>query len=141
MGVSFLPLWFGGHSLWLMILGILVLDVGVQGLQVTNQSIIYRLAPEARSRINSSYMVCYFVGGALGSAVGSWLYGDHRWAGVCVFGAGLGAAAVVLALVDVVRRTSHAARGRRRAPPVTPPPVVRRVDPRRTRSVGRPLRR
>ena len=109
VGVSFLPLWFGGHSLWLMILGILVLDVGVQGLQVTNQSIIYRLAPEARSRINSSYMVCYFVGGALGSAVGSWLYGEHRWAGVCIFGAGLGAAALLLALVDVVRRTSHRA--------------------------------
>ena len=91
----------------MMILGILVMDVGVQGLQVTNQSIIYRLAPDARSRVNSAYMVCYFVGGAAGSAVGSWIYGEHRWAGVCLLGAGLGAAAVVLALVDVVRRASH----------------------------------
>ena len=70
MAVSFLPLWLGRHDLAMMIVGVLVLDVGVQGLQVTNQSIIYRLAPDARSRINSAYMVCYFVGGALGSAGG-----------------------------------------------------------------------
>ena len=55
----------------MLIVGILVLDIGVQGLQVTNQSIIYRLAPEARSRITSAYMVCYFAGGAIGSALGA----------------------------------------------------------------------
>ncbi len=107
IAVSFLPLWLGDHSLWLMIVGILVMDIGVQGLQVTNQSIIYRLAPNARSRINSSYMVCYFVGGAIGSAVGGWLYGSHGWAGVCLFGGGLGLVAVLLAAVDGIRRTSH----------------------------------
>ena len=66
--MSFLPLWWGRHDLAMLIVGILLLDVGVQGLQVTNQSLIYRLAPDARSRINSAYMVCYFAGGALGSA-------------------------------------------------------------------------
>ena len=101
-GASFVPLWLGGHDLAMMILGVLVLDVGVQGLQVTNQSIIYRLAPDARSRINSAYMVCYFVGGALGSATASWLYGSHRWAGVCLLGAGIGAAAVALAVLDLL---------------------------------------
>ncbi len=68
VGVSFLPLWLGGHDLLWLIAGILVLDVGVQGLQVTNQSLIYRLAPDSRSRVNSAYMVCYFAGGAIGSA-------------------------------------------------------------------------
>jgi len=104
VAVSFLPLWFGGHDLAMMIVGILALDVGVQGLQVTNQSIIYQLAPDARSRINSAYMVSYFIGGALGSAVGSWLYGSHRWAGVCVLGAAIGAVAFGLAVVDSLRR-------------------------------------
>lgn len=107
LAVSFLPLWLGGHDLAMLVLGILALDVGVQGLQVTNQSIIYRLAPDARSRINSAYMVCYFIGGALGSAAGSWTYAAHRWAGVCVLGAGLGAVAVVLALHDVARGADH----------------------------------
>jgi predicted MFS family arabinose efflux permease len=83
--------------------------VGVQGLQVTNQSIIYRLAPDARSRINSAYMVCYFIGGAIGSAGGSWCYANHGWAGVCVFGGALGLVAVVLALHDVVRGAEHTA--------------------------------
>jgi len=101
-GVSFLPLWLGGHDLAMMIVGVLVLDVGVQGLQVTNQSLIYRLAPEARSRINSAYMVCYFAGGAVGSASASWLYGSHRWAGVCLLGAGIGVAAVALAVADAL---------------------------------------
>ena len=109
VATSFVPLWWGGHDLTMMIVGILVLDVGVQGLQVTNQSIIYRLAPDARSRINSAYMVCYFIGGAIGSAGGSWCYANHGWAGVCVFGGALGLVAVVLALHDVVRGAEHTA--------------------------------
>ncbi|HVC66585.1 MAG TPA: MFS transporter [Acidimicrobiales bacterium] len=115
MGASFLPLWLGGHDLAMMIVGVLVLDVGVQGLQVTNQSMIYRLAPEARSRINSAYMVCYFAGGAVGSATASWLYGSHRWAGVCLLGAGIGVAAVALAVADAL---GHRARPARAAPVV-----------------------
>ncbi len=107
-GGSFLPLWLGGHDLAMMVLGVLVLDVGVQGLQVTNQSIIYRLAPEARSRINSAYMVCYFVGGALGSAAGAWIYGSRGWAAVCLMGAAVGAVALVLAGVDGVRGPGRA---------------------------------
>ncbi len=108
VGVSFLPLWWGRHNLTMLIVGIVLLDVGVQGLQVTNQSIIYRLAPDARSRINSAYMVCYFAGGAVGSALGSTLYESHRWAGVCMLGAAIGIAATVAALVDGARRPSVA---------------------------------
>jgi predicted MFS family arabinose efflux permease len=113
VGVSFLPLWAGRNHLAMMIIGILVLDVGVQGLQVTNQSMIYRLAPEARSRITSAYMVCYFAGGAIGSALGGSLYASHRWAGVCVLGAVIGIAATVAALIDAVRRMAVPARDSR----------------------------
>ena len=102
--VSFLPLWWGRHNLSMLIVGIVLLDVGVQGLQVTNQSLIYRLAPDARSRVNSAYMVCYFAGGALGSALGSSIYESHRWAGVCVLGAVIGIVATLAAVVDGVRR-------------------------------------
>ena len=106
MALSFLPLWWGRHDLVMLIVGILLLDVGVQGLQVTNQSLIYRLAPDARSRINSAYMVCYFAGGAVGSAVGSSVYQSHRWAGVCALGAAIGIVATVAAVVDGLRRTT-----------------------------------
>ena len=102
---SFVPLWIGRDNLTMLIVGILALDVGVQGLQVTNQSLIYQLAPEARSRINSVYMVCYFAGGAIGSAVGASIYSSHRWAGVCVLGAVIGVFVTVAAVVDAIRKS------------------------------------
>lgn len=105
--VSFLPIWWGRHSLAMLILGIVLLDVGAQGLQVTNQSLIYRLAPHARSRINSSYMVSYFIGGAVGSYVGSLVYAHDKWAGVSVLGAALGALATLLAVVDALSKKAH----------------------------------
>jgi predicted MFS family arabinose efflux permease len=100
---SFVPIYLGRHSLLALIVGIVVLDVGVQGLQVTNQSLIYRLAPEARSRITSSYMVCYFVGGAAGSAVSGSVYAAGGWAGVCVLGAAVGLVAVAVGVFDALR--------------------------------------
>jgi predicted MFS family arabinose efflux permease len=103
IGVSFLPTFAGHHSLPELIVGIVVLDIGVQGLQVTNQSLIYRLAPEARSRVNSSYMVCYFVGGAAGSAVAGALYQSSGWLGVCAAGAAVGLAATLVGLYDLLR--------------------------------------
>ncbi|HEY1706522.1 MAG TPA: MFS transporter [Trebonia sp.] len=100
---SFALLWFGRDNLILLIVGIIVLDIGVQGIQVTNQSVVYKLA-EARSRVNAGYMVTYFIGGALGSALGGALYDSHGWAGVCVLGAAIGAAITVFALLSAARR-------------------------------------
>jgi predicted MFS family arabinose efflux permease len=103
VGASFLPLWFGRHSLGALIAGIIALDIGVQGLQVTNQSLIYRLAPETRSRVTSVYMVMYFAGGALGSAGGGVAYNADGWAGICVVGAVIGAVAVAVWAFDALR--------------------------------------
>jgi predicted MFS family arabinose efflux permease len=103
IALSFLPLWWGRHDLVMLIVGIVVLDIGVQGLQVTNQSLIYRLAPELRSRITSGYMVCYFAGGAAGSALGSSLYDGHGWSGVCALGSAIGIVAVLLAAAEARR--------------------------------------
>lgn len=100
--LSFAALWAGRHSLGWLIVGILALDVGAQGLQVTNQSLIYTLAPEARSRVNSAYMVCYFTGGAAGSAVAAALYDSGGWGPVCILGAGIGAAALALSGFDTL---------------------------------------
>jgi predicted MFS family arabinose efflux permease len=83
-------LWLGRSSLAALIVGIVVLDIGTQGMQITNQAIIYALRPDARSRINSAYMVCYFIGGAVGSVTAGVVYGSHGWSGVCLLGAGFG---------------------------------------------------
>ena len=95
---SFVVLWTGRTSIVAIVVGVVVLDVGVQGIQVLNQSVIYELAPEARSRINSVYMTIYFVGGAIGSAVAGVAYDRGGWGWVCALGAAIGAAAILTAI-------------------------------------------
>ena len=100
---SFALLWAGRTSLAFLIIGIVVLDMGTQGMQITNQAVIYALRPDARSRINSAYMVCYFLGGAAGSLAAGALYGTHGWAGVCILGAGFGVLTLAMSAYDRLR--------------------------------------
>lgn len=76
-----------GYSLWGLAAGVILLDLGVQGGHVANQTRIYALVPEARSRLNTVYMVTFFLGGALGSALGAYGWTHWRWNGVCAAGA------------------------------------------------------
>jgi predicted MFS family arabinose efflux permease len=92
----------GKTSVVLLLLGIVVLDAGVQGMQIVNQSVIYELEPEARSRINSAYMTCYFVGGAVGSVAAGSVYAAGGWDAVCLLGAGFGVLALAMTVVDRV---------------------------------------
>jgi predicted MFS family arabinose efflux permease len=71
----------------------------VQASHISNQTRIYALAPELRNRLNAVYMVTYFLGGALGSAAGSWAWQHGGWPGVCAVGAALGAAGAVTILL------------------------------------------
>ena len=87
--LGFVLLWRGGVSLPALLAGVLVLDVGSSGLHLSNQSEIFRLRPEARSRINAFYMTTCFVGAAAGSAVAAFVYQRWSWDGVCVLGAGI----------------------------------------------------
>jgi predicted MFS family arabinose efflux permease len=100
---SFGLLWLGRTSLAAIIVGIVVLDIGTQGMQITNQAVIYSLRPDARSRINSAYMVCYFIGGAVGSFAAGALYGSFGWAGVCLLGTGFGVATLAMSAFDRIR--------------------------------------
>lgn len=93
----------GSSSLAGVIGGIVVLDLGVQGLQITNQTIIYGALPSARSRITSVYMASYFAGGAAGSLGGGAAYSLGGWPAACALGASLGGVAVVLWLLESAR--------------------------------------
>lgn len=99
--VAWLPLWAGSRSLAAFVVGVVLLDIGAQGLHITNQGAIYRIRAEARSRVTSVYMVCYFIGGALGSALSTYAYQRDGWDGACLLGAGFAAGAVVLAVAAV----------------------------------------
>jgi predicted MFS family arabinose efflux permease len=110
MLVAYGLIWRGAGSLAALIAGIVVLDVGAQAIHITNQGEIYRLQPEARSRINAFYMVSCFTGAAAGSATASLAYASAGWAGVCLLGACFGAASLAWWGVELARRAD--ARGR-----------------------------
>lgn len=98
--ISWVPLWLGRHHLGWLIVGILVLDVGVQGTQVTNQSVMYATGGEDRSRANAAYMVCYFAGGAAGSAAAAAAYASGGWSAVTLLGGAVAVLGVLAALAD-----------------------------------------
>jgi predicted MFS family arabinose efflux permease len=100
--VSWWPVALGRHSLLALIIGVIVLDLAVQGLHISNQSQIYRLRPEARARITSAYMTAYFTGGAAGSALSTAAYVHSGWTAVCLVGATFGALAIVLWVVGLL---------------------------------------
>jgi predicted MFS family arabinose efflux permease len=78
--------WGCGTTLLGLGLGVILLDAATQGGIVANQSRIYRLSQDAHSRVNSAFMVAYFVGGAAGSMLGTWAWSIGRWNGVCMVG-------------------------------------------------------
>ncbi|WP_330342167.1 MFS transporter [Streptomyces sp. NBC_00557] len=96
IAVAFAVLLPAGDTLGGMIAGVLILDIGVQGLHVLNQRVIYDVDAEARNRVNSIYMTFDFVGGALGSAVASLMWAQAGWPGVCLTGLGITALASLL---------------------------------------------
>jgi hypothetical protein len=62
-----------------LIVGILVLDLTVQGVHITNQTVIYRVKPEARNRLTAGYMTSYFIGAA-GSLISASAWQHAGWA-------------------------------------------------------------
>lgn len=102
---AFATLWVGRASLATIALGTILLDAGIQGSHISNQTKIYALHPNLRSRLNAIYMFSYFIGGAIGSGVGSLLWQLWGWAGVCLLGGGLGSAALAILILADGRKT------------------------------------
>lgn len=98
--LSFLIFWVFGTNLWALIAGVILLDAGIQAAQVANQTRVMGLRPDARSRANTFYMLCYFGGGSLGSLIASHLWSAYGWSGVCA----AGVAFMLLAIVVLVHR-------------------------------------
>jgi predicted MFS family arabinose efflux permease len=87
--VAMLVAWVGVHSLIVLALAGVLLDLAVQGHQVLSQQEIYGLRADARARINTVFMTTIFVGGAIASGISGALYDAGGWAGVTLFGAAL----------------------------------------------------
>ncbi len=93
--ISWLPISYTEYSLPVLVVGILLLDAGVQAVHVTNQSLIFAVRPEARSRLTGGYMIFYSIGSATGAIASTHIYAYFGWRGVCLFGAAVSAIALL----------------------------------------------
>lgn len=96
---SWLITGFGAHQVVVLLLGIVVLDVGIQSQNILNQSRIFELSQSARSRLNTAYITGNFVGGAIGSFAATALWSAGGWLAVCLLGAVFSVACLVLWLI------------------------------------------
>lgn len=93
---SWLPLALTRHSLWALVVGVILLDLAVQAVHVTNQTLIYALHPDAGSRLIGGYMVFYSIGSATGAIAATSLYTAAGWGAVCALGAAFSCLGLVL---------------------------------------------
>jgi len=100
------PLSLMAASLWALIIGIVLLDLGGQALHVTNQSLILRTRPEAHSRLVGLYMLFYAVGSGMGAIGATATYAHAGWQGVCLVGAAV--SLLALAFWGLTRRVAAA---------------------------------
>jgi predicted MFS family arabinose efflux permease len=77
---------FAGHSAVLVVVVIVLFDIAVQAVNLLNQARMFAVSHQARSRLNTAYMTCNFVGGAIGSAVASLLWAADGWTAVAIAG-------------------------------------------------------
>lgn len=70
----------------MIIVGIILLDIGVQGLHVLNQGRIYQYQAQVRARVTTAYMTAYFLGGSVGSLLALTVFPHVGWSGVCTAG-------------------------------------------------------
>lgn len=93
--ISWLPISYTGHSLGALVVGIILLDLAVQAVHVTSQSMILAVHPEARSRLTAGYMIFYSIGSATGSIASTTIYEHFGWSGVSLLGAVVSALALL----------------------------------------------
>ncbi|HVU97117.1 MAG TPA: MFS transporter [Puia sp.] len=93
---SFVLLYTGAKYVLGIIAGIILLDLAMQCIHVSNQSRVYALIPQARNRLNTVYMTVSFIGTAMGSAIGLFAWDKGGWTGVCITGVLLTTAAFII---------------------------------------------
>lgn len=87
MVASYLVYYFlGGNSILALIVGVILMDIGLQATHVSNQNRVFGIDANSRNRLNTAYMFSYFIGGASGSFLGTVAWQYYQWAGVSLLG-------------------------------------------------------
>ncbi|QNK77117.1 MFS transporter [Winogradskyella sp. PAMC22761] len=100
---SWVIFYFSANSLIGLAVGVILVDLGLQILHITNQSIVFSKNPEARNRVNTIYMVGFFIGGALGTTLGALAWEHYAWQGVSVLGILISVAILIVQLFSKSR--------------------------------------
>ncbi|MET3535281.1 MFS transporter [Chryseobacterium limigenitum] len=87
--------YFAGETYWGLIVGVILIDLGVQSSHIMNQTNYFLIKSNAVNRLNTVYMVSYFIGGSLGTWLASIAWQYAQWDGVCFVGASFGLLALI----------------------------------------------
>ncbi len=102
--LSFIVFYFSAESLIGLLIGIVFIDVGLQAIHISNQTRIYAFLPEARNRMNTIFMSFSFLGTALGSAFGIWLWNYGKWHAFSVGGIALALLSILIYILTYKRK-------------------------------------
>lgn len=81
-----------------IIAGVIIIDIGMQCVQLSNQTATIQLSTEAPSRMNTIYMTSYFIGGSLGTFLAGTLWSEFGWMGTVASAAGMATLALMLSI-------------------------------------------
>ncbi len=95
LSAAWLPISLVERSLWALVAGIILLDLGGQAVHVLNQSMIFRSSPETHGRVVGVYMLFYAIGSGTGALAATATYASAGWGGVCLLGFGISFCALV----------------------------------------------
>lgn len=84
--LSWVFIYFGGYTYAGLIVGVILMDLGLQSSHIMNQSDCFSIPTKATSRLNTVYMVSYFIGGSLGTYFGALAWKYAGWTGVSAVG-------------------------------------------------------
>jgi predicted MFS family arabinose efflux permease len=82
-------------ALAMLVIAAIALDMAVSGNLVLGQRTIYSLGSEIRGRVNGVFMAVFFIGGAIGSALGGWAYAYGGWMLASMLGLSMPVAALL----------------------------------------------
>jgi predicted MFS family arabinose efflux permease len=108
MALGYIILFKSSWSIAVLIVGIMLIDMGLQAAHIPNLTRVSALQPDARTRLNTIYMTSFFIGGTLGSIVGSYAWTIAGWTGVCTVGLVLVIAGSLPILISLKKKHNEA---------------------------------
>lgn len=98
--VAWLTAWLWGDTYVGLILTVILVDIGLQCQQLSNQSACIQAVPEASNRANTIFMTTYFIGGSLGTFLAGQGWQVAGWQGVCFVGITFAVISTCISILD-----------------------------------------